>query len=136
MACTVALSLSVLTGTAPRTGALGALAHNRGVRDLHGFMTALWLPLGIARVAALVADPRAGLSVAGVVVRDTLSHGDWLSFHRLAYPAFAAAFAHGLLSGTDFASPLLAGLAWATALAMEWVGLQRLRRLSASRATG
>src|SRR4029079_17675120 len=42
----VALTLSVLTGIALRTGTFAWLSHNRGVRVVHGFLTVLWIPLG------------------------------------------------------------------------------------------
>src|SRR6185503_4845617 len=40
----VALTLSVPTGVALRTGTFAWLSHNRGVRIVHGFLTILWIP--------------------------------------------------------------------------------------------
>ncbi|MDP9245704.1 MAG: ferric reductase, partial [Chloroflexota bacterium] len=65
------------------------------------------------------------------LLRDRLSHQGWLAIHRLAYVAFVAAFAHGLLAGTDLAQPILTALAWVVAAVVVIVGL---RRLTASRA--
>jgi len=53
VASLVALTLSVLTGIALRTGTFAWLSHNRGVRVVHGFLTVLWIPLGLAHVIAL-----------------------------------------------------------------------------------
>ena len=43
--------------------------------------------------------------------------------------AFVAAFAHGILSGTDLANPVVAALAWITAAAVGFVALRRLTRV-------
>jgi methionine sulfoxide reductase heme-binding subunit len=59
--------------------------------------------------------------------RKHLSRGRWLAFHRLSYLAFAAAFLHGLLSGTDLAYPWLTGIAWLVAAGLALAGLQRAR---------
>ena len=155
----VALTLSVLTGMALRTGAFAWLSHNRGVRVLHGFLTVLWMPLGLAHVVALLFDRYAQIGVLDLLIpfgvsygrvaiglgtisfqlilivlistwmRSHLSQAQWLGFHRLAYVAFVGAFAHGLMSGTDLASPLVAGLAWLTAAAVAVVAFRRVLRV-------
>jgi DMSO/TMAO reductase YedYZ heme-binding membrane subunit len=58
--------------------------------------------------------------------RTRLSRGQWLAFHRLSYLAFAAAFLHGILSGTDLAYPWLAGTAWVVAAILVLFGLRRI----------
>ena len=158
----VALCLSLLSGMALRTGVLTWLTHNRGVRVLHDFTSVIWLPLAIAHVAGLILDSTAHIGVLDLVVpfqvsygrlaiglgtislqlflvvqisswlRRRFTHAQWIALHRLSYVAFALAFAHTLLSGTDFAQPLLAGLAWATALALGAVGILRAARASAA----
>jgi sulfoxide reductase heme-binding subunit YedZ len=155
-AALVALVLSVLSGMALRSGALAWLAHNRGVRAVHDLTSVLWLPLAIAHVIALLLDPYAKIGLADLVVpflvpygsfaiglgtislqlvavvlvstwlRDHLTRGGWLAIHRLSYVAFVAAFAHGLLAGTDLAQPVLSALAWVTALVLAIVGFRRL----------
>ena len=160
-AALVALVLSVLSGMALRSGALTWLSHNRGVRAVHDLTSVLWLPLAIAHVIALILDPYAKIGVADLVVpflvsygslaiglgtislqlivvvlvstllRDQLTHQGWLAIHRLSYLAFVAAFAHGLLAGTDLAQPVLTALAWVVAAVVVIVGF---RRLTASRA--
>ena len=159
----VALTLSVLTGIALRTGTFAWLSHNRGVRVVHGFLTVLWIPLGLAHVIALLFDRYAQVGLLDLVVpfgvsygrlavglgtisaqlivvvlvstwmRSSLTLGQWQAFHRLSYVAFVAAFAHGILSGTDLANPVVAALAWITAGAVGLVALRRLARVRLAR---
>ena len=155
----VALVLSILSGMALRSGALAWLSHNRGVRIVHGFLTVLWIPLGLAHVIALLFDRYAQIGLIDLVIpfgvsygrlaiglgtismqlilvvlvstwlRSSLSNGQWQWFHRLSYIAFFAAFAHGVMSGTDLANPVVAALAWITAAAVALVALRRVTRL-------
>ena len=155
----VALTLSVLTGIALRTGSFAWLSHNRGVRVVHGFLTVLWIPLGLAHVIALLFDRYAQIGLLDLLVpfavsygrfaiglgtiaaqlivvvlistwmRSSLTVGQWQAFHRLSYVAFVAAFAHGILSGTDLANPVVAALAWVTAAAVALVALRRITRV-------
>ena len=141
-AALTALVLSVLSGMALRSGALAWLSHNRGVRAVHDLTSLLWIPLAIAHVIALLLDPYAKIGVVDLLVpflvtygsfaiglgtislqlvaivllstwlRSSLAHRGWLAIHRLSYVAFVAAFAHGLLAGTDLAQPVFAALAW------------------------
>jgi methionine sulfoxide reductase heme-binding subunit len=159
-AALVALVLSVLSGMALRSGALAWLSHNRGVRAVHDLTSVLWLPLAIAHVIALMLDPYAKIGFADLIVpflvsygtlaiglgtislqlivvvlistwlRSSLTQQGWLAIHRLSYVAFVAAFAHGLLAGTDLAQPVLSALAWITGAVLAIVGF---RRLTASR---
>ena len=62
-------------------------------------------------------------------MRSSLTLGQWQAFHRLSYVAFVAAFAHGILSGTDLANPVVAALAWITAATVGLVALRRLTRV-------
>src|SRR5258705_11234281 len=64
----VALTLSVLTGIALRTGTFAWLSHNRGVRVVHGFLTVLWIPLGLAHVVALLFDRYAQVGLLALVI--------------------------------------------------------------------
>jgi len=155
----VALTLSVVTGIALRTGTFAWLSHNRGVRVVHGFLTVLWIPLALAHVIALLFDRYAQIGLLDLVVpfgvsygrlaiglgtisaqlivvvlistwmRSSLTLGQWQAFHRLSYVAFVAAFAHGIMSGTDLANPVVAALAWITAAAVGFVALRRLARV-------
>jgi methionine sulfoxide reductase heme-binding subunit len=155
----VALTLSILTGIALRTGTFAWLSHNRGVRIVHGFLTVLWIPLGLAHVIALLFDRYAQIGILDLIIpfgvsygrlaiglgtisaqlilivlistwmRSSLTNGQWQAFHRLSYVAFVAAFAHGVMSGTDLANPVVAVLAWVTAGAVALVTLRRITRV-------
>lgn len=157
VASLVALSLSILTGMAMRPKTLGWLSTNRAISELHSYATVLWLPLALVHIVALLFDSFAkvgpvdlfipflmpygtfaiGLGTVSaellVVVliaawsRNSLSRGQWLAFHRLSYFAFAAAFLHGVLSGTDLAYPWLAGIAWLVAAILAMAGVRRIR---------
>jgi methionine sulfoxide reductase heme-binding subunit len=156
VASLVALSLSLLTGMALRPKTLGWLSTNRAVSELHSYATVLWLPLGLAHVVAILLDPYSKVALLDLVVpflvpygtfaiglgtvsvqlllvvlvaawsRTRLSRGQWLAFHRLSYLAFAAAFLHGILSGTDLAYPWLAGAAWLVAAILVLAGMRRV----------
>jgi sulfoxide reductase heme-binding subunit YedZ len=156
VAALVALSLSLLTGMALRPKTLGWLSSNRAISELHTYATVLWLPLGIAHVVALLVDPYAKVGLRDLVVpfamsygtfaiglgtisvqllivvlvaawsRTRLSRGQWLAFHRVSYLAFAAAFLHGVLSGTDLAYPWLMGIAWLVAAILALAGVRRI----------
>jgi len=157
----VALVLSVVSGMALRSGALTWLSHNRAVKEVHYLTSVVWLPLAAVHVIALMLDPYSRIGFVDLIVpflvsygsfaiglgtislelivvvlvstwmRSSLSQQGWLAIHRLSYVAFVAAFAHGLLAGTDFAQPLLSALAWLTASMVLVVGF---RRLTAARA--
>jgi sulfoxide reductase heme-binding subunit YedZ len=119
----------------------------------------LWVPLGLAHVVALLFDRYAQIGVLDLIIpfgvsygrvaiglgtisfqlilivlistwlRSSLTVGQWRGFHRLSYIAFAAAFAHGIMSGTDLANPVVASLAWITAAAVALVALRRVTRV-------
>ena len=157
VASLTALAIAMLTGMAMRPKTLTWLSTNRAVSELHEYATFLWLPLGLAHVVALLLDPYAkvglldlvipfampygafaiglgtvSLQLVGIVAiaawsRDTLTRGQWLWFHRLTYFAFATAFLHGILSGTDLAYPWLAGAAWFGAAVLVLAGVRRVR---------
>ncbi len=156
VASLVALCISLLTGMALRPRLLGWLSTNRATKELHEYATVLWLPLGIAHVIAILLDPYAKVGLVDLLIpfgvdyarlaiglgtvsvqllvvvlvaawsRTALSRGEWLAFHRLSYLAFAAAFLHGVLSGTDLAYPWLAGVAWLAAAMLALAGVRRI----------
>ncbi len=63
-----ALSISLVTGVALRSGLFGGLAKNRSLRSTHEFTAVLWIPLGILHVASLVLDQTARVSPLDLVV--------------------------------------------------------------------
>ncbi len=156
VASLVALAIAMLTGMAMRPKTLTWLSTNRAVSELHEYATFLWLPLGLAHVIALLLDPYAKVGLLDLVIpfampygafaiglgtvslqlvivvaiaawsRSSLTRGQWLWFHRLSYFAFAAAFLHGVLSGTDLAYPWLMGTAWFVAGVLALAGTRRV----------
>ena len=64
----VALSISLVTGVAIRSGLLGPLAANRALKSAHEFTAILWIPLGGLHVLSLVLDQTARVSPLDVVV--------------------------------------------------------------------
>jgi sulfoxide reductase heme-binding subunit YedZ len=156
VASLVALSISLLTGVALRPKTLTWLSTNRAISELHSYSTVLWLPFAIAHVVAILVDPYAKVGLVDLVIpflmsygtfaiglgtvsvqlllvvtiaalsRTKLSRGEWLAFHRLSYVAFAAAFLHGVLSGTDLAYPWLAGIAWLVAAILVMASWRRV----------
>lgn len=156
VASLVALSLQMLTGMAMRPRLLGRLATNRAVSDVHTYATVLWVPFGVAHVLGILIDPYAHVGIGDLIVpflvpygsfaiglgtvsmqlvlvvmlaawsRDRLTQGQWLTFHRLSYIAFATAFLHGILSGTDLAYPWLTGVAWVVAAILGLAGWRRI----------
>jgi sulfoxide reductase heme-binding subunit YedZ len=162
VAAYVSLCLSMLSGLALRTPALEFLAEKKPVRLLHDFTVWIWLPLGIAHVGALVLDRTARIGLLDLVVPFRAPYGQlaiglgtvsldlvllvvvtswlrkrmdvrtWRLFHYTSYVAFAAMFAHAILSGTDFAAPLIAWLGWLAAAAVGALVLQRVNAVSRS----
>ncbi|TMC56919.1 MAG: hypothetical protein E6J19_07515 [Chloroflexi bacterium] len=128
VAALIALSLSLLTGMAMRPKSLTWLSTNRAVSELHSYATVLWLPLAIAHVLAILIDPYAGVRLLDLVVPFQL--------HRLSYVAFAAAFLHGVLSGTDLAYPWLMGVAWLAAAILAMACVRRMQHALAPRKLG
>ncbi len=157
-AATVALSMAVMSGVALRPGFLQCFTHNRGLRAVHDAASLIWLPLGAIHVVALLLDSQAKLAPVDVVIpfiasygvvaiglgtvsldlfaavmvtswmRDRMSLRVWLWIHRSSYVAFAAVFAHTLLSGSDFTNPLLSVIAWLTLFALcAGLGMRLLR---------
>jgi len=63
-----ALSISLLSGIALRSGLLWGLANNRALKSTHQFTAVLWIPLGLLHVASLVLDRTARVSLLDLVV--------------------------------------------------------------------
>lgn len=140
-----ALSASLLTGLALRTGVLDWLGSNRVLRSLHEYTTVLWMPLGGLHIVALLFDQTARVRLVDVVVPFLMPYGTlaiglgtitfevfllvavtgllkrrmsnraWLWVHRLSYLAFGLVFVHGVLGGSDFGDPVISALTWSTA---------------------
>lgn len=140
-----ALSMSLLTGVALRTGVLDWLGSNRILRSLHEYTTVLWIPLGALHIGALLLDQTARITPLDLVVPFLVPYGSlaiglgtltfqlflvvavtgllrrriesqaWQWLHRLSYVAYGLLFVHSLLAGSDAADPVVAALTWSTA---------------------
>ena len=151
-----ALAIALVTGIGLRSGVLDWLGSNRAVRSLHEYTTVLWVPLGALHVLALLLDATARIGVLDVFLPFHASYGTlaiglgslsfdlllavavaaymkrrmrkdvWLWVHRLAYAAFALAFLHAVLSGTDFSDPAVSAITWGTAAAVLTLMLARV----------
>ena len=140
-----ALSMSLLTGVAIRTGVLDWLGSNRLMRSLHEYTTVLWMPLGAVHIGALLLDQTARVRLLDLVVPFLVPYGGvaiglgtlsfqvfllvaitgllrrrmdsqaWQWLHRLSYIAYGLLFVHSLLAGSDASDPVVAALTWSTA---------------------
>lgn len=150
------LAAAVVTGQALRTSIFQSVTTNRALRDVHTFATVLWIPLAVAHVGALLFDQTAQLSLTQVLVPFSSAYATiglgcgalsldltvlviaagllryhfpptlWLWLHRLAYAAFAAAFVHSLLTGTDVAQLAISATVCAVAGGVALLSLSRL----------
>ncbi len=148
LAAFLALSVAVLSGLALRTSVLDRIGTNRAWLELHSFCTTLWIPLGGLHLVSLLADRTARVRPIDLVVPFGIDYGAvpiglgsvaldlfllvavtgwmkrqmsqplWALIHRLSYPAFALAFAHAVLAGTDFSAPAVSAFAWSFAFAV------------------
>jgi methionine sulfoxide reductase heme-binding subunit len=151
-----ALAIALVTGIALRTAVLDWLGNNRIVRSLHEYTIVLWIPLAVIHVASLLLDRTARIGLLDVFVPFHSSYGTlaiglgslsldvlllvsvtsylkrrmskelWLWVHRLSYAAFALAFLHAVLGGTDFSDPVVSAITWGTAAALVTLSVARL----------
>jgi sulfoxide reductase heme-binding subunit YedZ len=150
-----ALSMSLLTGLALRTGVLDWVGSNRVLRSLHEYTTILWMPLGALHIGSLLLDQTARISPADLVVPFLVPYGAlpiglgtmtfqlflivavtgllkrrmesraWQWVHRLSYVAYGLLFLHVTLGGSDAGDPVVSALTWATAGALALLTLAR-----------
>lgn len=155
MSAFAVLSVSLLTGMALRTSLLGAVARNRAVLALHGFLSWFWVPLVVVHVGCLLLDGTArigvldlvipfrvayapvavGLGSVGLVllvlvgvtsaVRRRLSPVVWRWIHRLSYPMFVLFLVHAQLAGSDFSRTPISVAGWATLGMLVMLALPR-----------
>ena len=151
-----ALSMSLLSGLAIRTGVLDWLGGNRVLRSVHEYTTVLWIPLAALHLIALLFDRTSRIGIADLFVPFHSEYGAlaiglgalsldlllvvtvtawlkrwipgelWKWLHRLAYAAFALIFFHALLSGTDFSDPAVSAITWSSAAALMALGVARV----------
>jgi methionine sulfoxide reductase heme-binding subunit len=156
LASYAALAIALVTGIALRTAVLDWLGSNRLVRSLHEYTIVLWIPLAVIHVASLLLDQTARIGLLDVFIPFHSSYGTlaiglgslsldillvvsvtaylkrrmrkelWLWVHRLSYVAFAVAFLHAVLSGTDFSDPAVSAITWGAAAALVTLTVARL----------
>lgn len=150
------LSIALVTGIALRTAVLDWLGSNRAVRAVHEYSTVLWIPLAVLHLLSLLLDRTARIGLLDLVVPFHSSYGTlaigigalsvdlliavtvtsflkrqpgkeiWLWIHRLSYAAFALAFLHAVLSGTDFSDPAVSAITWGTAATLLTLTIVRV----------
>jgi len=150
-----ALAVALITGIALRSAVLDWIGSNRALRALHEYTTVLWIPLAVIHLLSLLLDQTARIGWLDLVVPFHSTYGTlaiglgalsvdillivtvtaffkrrmnklvWLWLHRLAYVAFALAFLHAVLSGTDFSDPIVSAITWATAAMLLLLALTR-----------
>src|SRR2546427_8660621 len=151
-----ALAIALVTGIALRTAVFDWLGSSRAVRSLDDYTTVLWIPLAALHLGSLLLDSTARVGLLDLVVpfhssyatlaigvgalsvdilvlvtvaaylKRRMSKELWLWVHRLSYVAFALAFLHAVLSGTDFSDPVVSAITWGTAAALLTLTLARL----------
>ena len=151
-----ALAIALVTGIGLRTAVFDWLGSNRLVRSVHEYTTVLWIPLAVLHIVSLLLDSTARIGLLDVFVPFHSSYGTlaigvgalsldillvvtvtaylkrrmpkelWLWVHRLAYAAFALAFLHAVLSGTDFSDPAVSAITWGTAATLLTLAVVRL----------
>ncbi len=151
-----ALAIALLSGIALRTATLDWLATNRALKALHTWTQSLWLPLGGLHLLTIWLDRTARVGLADLVVPFGVGYGSlavglgtlafdafvlvaitawarrwmdlglWRWIHRAGYLAYAFTFAHAVLSGSDFSSPAISAIAWATAFGLAVLTLSRV----------
>jgi sulfoxide reductase heme-binding subunit YedZ len=156
LASYAALAIALVTGIALRTAVLDWLGSNRLVRSVHEYTIVLWIPLAVIHVASLLFDHTARIGLLDVLVPFHSSYGAlaiglgslsldllllvsvtaylkrrmrkdvWLWVHRLSYGAFALAFVHAILSGTDFSDPAVSAITWGAAATLVTLTVARL----------
>ena len=150
------LAAALVTGQALRSAMFEGAMRNRDLSSLHRFLTVCWLPFVSLHVLAMTLDAVARISPVDLVVpfrvpyaslaiglgtvgfdlllivtftgylRRYLDPLAWRWLHRLAYPMFGVFALHALLSGTDFARPLVLAAAAGVVAFIVIVSLARL----------
>ncbi len=151
-----ALAIALVTGIGLRTAVFDWLGSNRLVRSVHEYTTVLWIPLAVLHIGPLLLDSTARIGLLDVFVPFHSTYGTlaigvgalsldillvvtvtaylkrrmpkelWLWVHRLAYAAFALAFLHAVLSGTDFSDPAVSAITWGTAATLLTLAVVRI----------
>jgi predicted ferric reductase len=90
----------------------------------------LWVALGQVALYLLA------VVVLSFSVRRWIGYRLWRLIHYLSFGAFALALAHGLLAGTDNASPWMWSLYAGSAVSLGWLTFFRVARAAWARVSG
>ncbi len=127
------LAAALITGQAMHSSIFEGAMRNRDLSSLHRFLTVCWVPFIALHVLAMMLDAVArigpldlvipfrvsyaalpiGLGTIGfdllliVTISGYLRGPAWRWLHRLSYVMFGVFMVHALLSGTDFARPIV-----------------------------
>lgn len=145
--------LGMTTGIFDRWGSRGT------IYSLHRFVTGLSYGFLSAHVLSLVIDPTVSFGLSEIVIPFKASWGEpwtgmgvvasyllavigvssammrrinfriWKALHRLAFPMYVLALAHGVGSGTDTGRSIVTGMYWVTAGCLLCLLLFRLLRV-------
>jgi sulfoxide reductase heme-binding subunit YedZ len=150
------LAAALITGQALRSAMFEGAMRNRDLSNLHRFLTVCWVPFVAIHVLAMTLDPIARISPIDLVIPFRVSYAAvaiglgttgfnlllvvtvtsylrkhldplaWRWLHRLSYPMFGVFALHALLSGSDFARPLVLAPAAGVVAFIVIVSLARL----------
>ena len=150
------LAAALVTGQALRSAMFEGAMRNRDLSNLHRFLTLCWVPFVGLHVLAITLDAVARISPIDLVIPFRVSYASlaiglgtigfdillvvtvtsylrrhldplaWRWLHRLSYPMFGVFALHALLSGTDFARPLVLAPAAGVVAFIVIVSLARL----------
>jgi len=123
--------------------------------DLHQFVSVLGLIFGFIHPVLMLGDqytlaqifvPFGGIQVRAIPVamgqitlilmalivpsfaaRWIIGHRTWRLLHYLSFPVFLMALFHGVLTGTDSATPLATGMYWASAASLVILTIYRVQ---------
>lgn len=156
LAAFLTLGIAMLSGLALRTSVLDRIGSNRSWLELHQFTSALWIPMGGLHLLTLLADRTARIRPIDLIVPFGIDYGPtavglgsvaldlfvlvavtgwlkrqmsqplWSWIHRLSYVAFPIAFAHAVLSGTDFNTPDVSAIVWSFAFVVMVLAFSRV----------
>lgn len=76
LTCFTALSISLVTGVALRSGLFAGVTSNRAMRAAHEFTIILWIPLALLHVVAMVLDQTARVATWDLIIPFVSSYDD------------------------------------------------------------
>lgn len=154
----ILLWVSAMLGLGMTTGMFDRIGSRAIVYSLHRFVTALSYGFLSAHLLSLLVDPTvsfgltqllvpfnanwgepwtglgvlamyllAVIALSSALIR-RISHRTWKAFHRLAFPMYVLALAHGIGTGTDTHLGIVSLIYWVTAGSLVFLILVRVLR--------